>query len=571
MPATSDCIDQVHDATPLPLDFNNTSLVQIAVAKASQVNENGNERPFALLENSEVHEDNSALVNTPRKRRRLEVQIGESSDLQLRPASCNNNLQTIAWEFPLQSSGTTSNVLEIHNQSLMMKPATLHSLQYALPNNISHEISQSSPLDVSAGLRPEHGGRQHNELMPYTYNAFLPIALEMQNVQRYKNSPQLQIQLHDFRVVPDTARSVWFAITGNIGGLQKLFAQGLASPKDISYTRQYSLVRWALYGGMNNYPTVKFLLSQGASVDEESYRHVWDYAYRMKCNPTELSELKCITMQPPTSYIHTDWVEEQRFPQIHKIVLGRCSESLSVEIDANPNAVNLTDAMNRTALDWATALAKLSDMRILIDRGSPLNSIDVSGRSTVLHAVDSHNEDALSMILEAGADPNPEIPGGLFRSSPLTAATFGGLEGMVKRLLNHGAKVDACNPEGRTALHTVASMQNVECARILLDHGANLGLVNSKGFSPIMTAVVHNSHAVLKLFIDRCNADCLEGSQLLPVIAQFADTETMSILATSPLLRETLCKEDLTSGRRSLESRTDYDKVLGNAFDSLCR
>lgn len=97
-------------------------------------------------------------------------------------------------------------------------------------------------------------------------------------------------------------------------------------------------------------------------------------------------------------------------------------------------------------------------MRLLIVRGSPLNIIDLSGRTTVLHAVDSHNDNALRIVLEAGANPNPEVPKGLFRSSPLTTASFGGLVGMIKLLIEFDAKVDECNPEGRTALQTVTSM-----------------------------------------------------------------------------------------------------------------
>ncbi|KAF7505993.1 hypothetical protein GJ744_012340 [Endocarpon pusillum] len=104
--------------------------------------------------------------------------------------------------------------------------------------------------------------------------------------------------------------------------------------------------------------------------------------------------------------------------------------------------------MGRTAVDWATALAQLSDMRLLIDRGSPLHTMDFSGRTMVLHAVDSYNDEALRIILEASTDPNPKEPEGLFCSSPLTAASFGGLVGMTKLLIEFGANVGACNLEG---------------------------------------------------------------------------------------------------------------------------
>lgn len=226
--------------------------------------------------------------------------------------------------------------------------------------------------------------------------------------------------------------------------------------------------------------------------------------------------------------------------------------------------------MGRTALDWATALAQLSDMRLLIDRGSPLNTMDFGGRTTVLHAVDSHNDDALRIVLEAGANPNPEVPKGLFRSSPLTAASFGGLVGMVKLLIKFGAKVDAYNPEGRTALQAAASMQNVECADILLTNGADLGYISSNGHSPLTTAIIYNNHDVLKLFIDRCDTSRLKGLQLLPILAESADAETMSILASSDLLKQTLLNQDgFAAGRETLRSRTDYDEELGNVFEEL--
>ncbi|KAI9848061.1 MAG: hypothetical protein M1837_001163 [Sclerophora amabilis] len=384
---------------------------------------------------------------------------------------------------------------------------------------------------------------------------------------RHVSNPGPQLQIPTQMRVPDTAQSIWFAMKGDIDGLKYLFSQGLASPRDVSNSRGFSL--WALYGGMCNYKTVQFLLSQGASVDEDSYQHAWDYALRMKCSITELNELRCITLNPPST--DRDWIEEQQFPLIHNIVLGRSSKLLRAELDENPDAVRVTDSKGRTALDWATARARLSDMRLLIARGSPLDTMDVSGRTTVLHAVDSHNDDALRIVLEAGANPNPEVPKGLFRSSPLTAASFGGLVGMIKLLIEFGAKVDACNPEGRTALQAVASMQNVECADILLTCGADLGYISNNGHSPLTTAIIYNNHTVLKLFIDRCHISRLKGPQLLPIIAESADAETMSILASSDLPQKlTLLNGDgFALGRDTLRSRTDYDEKLGNAFEGL--
>lgn len=52
-----------------------------------------------------------------------------------------------------------------------------------------------------------------------------------------------QISLSMLRRVPDSAECVNFALTGNINGLKDLFKQGLASPRDVSSTRGYSVLR----------------------------------------------------------------------------------------------------------------------------------------------------------------------------------------------------------------------------------------------------------------------------------------------------------------------------------------
>lgn len=48
------------------------------------------------------------------------------------------------------------------------------------------------------------------------------------------------------RKVSDTAQSIAFAIEGNVDGLQCLFSLGLASARDESYSRGFSLLRVGL-------------------------------------------------------------------------------------------------------------------------------------------------------------------------------------------------------------------------------------------------------------------------------------------------------------------------------------
>lgn len=52
-----------------------------------------------------------------------------------------------------------------------------------------------------------------------------------------------QWELSTLRRVPDSAQCVKFALGGDIDGLKGLFQHGMASPKDVSSTRGYSLLR----------------------------------------------------------------------------------------------------------------------------------------------------------------------------------------------------------------------------------------------------------------------------------------------------------------------------------------
>lgn len=51
------------------------------------------------------------------------------------------------------------------------------------------------------------------------------------------------LQLHTLRRVPDSSQCVSFALEGNVDGLKSLFNRGLASPRDVSSTRGYTLLR----------------------------------------------------------------------------------------------------------------------------------------------------------------------------------------------------------------------------------------------------------------------------------------------------------------------------------------
>lgn len=65
--------------------------------------------------------------------------------------------------------------------------------------------------------------------------------IRLEAIKIPKVGPQMQLRF--LRRVPDSAQAVQFALGGNIRGLQDLFTRGMASPRDVSETRGYSLIR----------------------------------------------------------------------------------------------------------------------------------------------------------------------------------------------------------------------------------------------------------------------------------------------------------------------------------------
>lgn len=58
----------------------------------------------------------------------------------------------------------------------------------------------------------------------------------------------------------------------------------------------------------------------------------------------------------------------------------------------------------------------------------------------------------------------------------------------AKDLLDKGAFVDTLDMDGNSALHTAASENSVELAKLLLDHGASIEMANAAGMTPLTVA-----------------------------------------------------------------------------------
>ncbi|KAK1237391.1 hypothetical protein MKX08_003016 [Trichoderma sp. CBMAI-0020] len=380
------------------------------------------------------------------------------------------------------------------------------------------------------------------------------------------------------RIIPNNSQCINFAVDGDNSGLKFLFDRGLASPRDVSSTRGYSLLRWALYS--KQYDTCKFLLQAGADVDNRPIG-VFDNSPRAKaCHfllEGNLSEpavdaLRAITKG--NEYLE-DFIDGSKFTKTHRIVLGLSSSDLEAELLLHPEEIDLQDSLGRTALAWAAARNDSRAVVTLLRYGADPNIIDVQISGALSNAAAQGHTACVKLLLDAGADPNPPLPSGIKKGSPLNVAARNTNDPLVvKILLDFGADVNQAGVDGKTALFYAAQKDDARLVILLLEHGAESSKFSSTGDTPLTTAIIHNSHHVLQLLLERWHAYSeypqLKGSHLLNITALYADLKTIDILANSNHFRLKYNKHyALGDLKKTLRGRKDANDKLSFAFDEL--
>lgn len=97
-------------------------------------------------------------------------------------------------------------------------------------------------------------------------------------------------------------------------------------------------------------------------------------------------------------------------------------------------------------------------------------------------------------FISDGVSVNAKDPGG---NTPLHWAAFRGHEEICRLLLQLGAEVDSPNTtERQTALHWAATSGALACVHRLVQEGAAVDARDSRGYSPLLSAVQHD-HSLL--------------------------------------------------------------------------
>ena len=134
--------------------------------------------------------------------------------------------------------------------------------------------------------------------------------------------------------------------------------------------------------------------------------------------------------------------------------------------------VNESEPNGTTALHWAVYREDVDLVERLIERGANPSTVNGFGSSPMMEAAVNGNAAIVGLLLEAGADPDSANPE---NQTALMAAARTGNVDAAKLLLDAGAGVNRREDWGhQSALMWAASQKQPEMVKLLVEHGADV-------------------------------------------------------------------------------------------------
>ncbi len=243
--------------------------------------------------------------------------------------------------------------------------------------------------------------------------------------------------------------------------------------------------------------------------------------------------------------------------------------------------VNARSALGNTPLMLAARANPSADaVKFLIEHGAEVNATNNFGATAIQTAAASGDLETVRTLIKHGADVNahsrgaePNVLWGGGRSPLMWAAARGDLA-MMKVLIGAGANVN--EPEGfGTALIQAAWMDQIEAARLLIKHGAD---VNAKDFRSGYTALhwaassERNSSEFVDLLLKNgANPNAEGGEQVdaflgvpqtpLMLAKKRGDTPITQSLTAAHARLNPATEKPLARGQRALSNGVDPELI----------
>ncbi|KAH9123276.1 hypothetical protein AeMF1_005682 [Aphanomyces euteiches] len=174
----------------------------------------------------------------------------------------------------------------------------------------------------------------------------------------------------------------------------------------------------------------------------------------------------------------------------------------------------------KTPLIFAAAHGVGPMVSLLLKHNANPDAQDEAGNTALLLASANGHSKVVQILIDVTANTNLS---NFERKTPLCAAASDGHTDVVKMLLsNPNTDVDACNEDGWTALLHAADRGHLDCAKILIDHHANVNATTTNGMSALMLATKRGYHEIARLLLQNsASVESAVGGMTPLMIAAF--------------------------------------------------
>jgi ankyrin repeat protein/sugar lactone lactonase YvrE len=212
------------------------------------------------------------------------------------------------------------------------------------------------------------------------------------------------------------------------------------------------------------------------------------------------------------------------------------------------SSLALTAPACAAPLHDAAAAGDVTASRELVKNGADVNAVEKDGATPLLQAVLSGREDAVGVLVDAGAEVNKamELDGDVLRrlganiepgqrphATALMVAAFLGNRGVVDRLLRSKADVRSAGDDGMQPLHIAAFHPSADVAGLLIDAGADVNARNGNAATPLHLAAAQGNVPVSTALLSRgaqVNAIDDQGRTPLDNAQERPNTELIALL-----------------------------------------
>jgi ankyrin repeat protein len=181
---------------------------------------------------------------------------------------------------------------------------------------------------------------------------------------------------------------------------------------------------------------------------------------------------------------------------IHKAAQNGDLEAVKSILERDPGQIEALNANKSTPLIVAASQGHIRVIAFLLDKGADIQAVNAWGGTALLAAIVGGHSEAANLLIEKGADVNTPSRFG----PPLHLAVNRGNVDIIQKLIGAGADIDAVNASsGWTALHMAAVAGRYEAAKVLVENGIDLNILDKRGAAALHYALLSSTRDAAKV------------------------------------------------------------------------